>query len=224
MKRNRLLPTAQHDSVISALYNAADEAGWSDLIPQERTRFYRQWIDDPEIGGILTRFMTPEAARSWIKDGPMKEYANASRGTGRYARFGREGGTGADDVARAALGADATVVEGSQKSKPHRCLVTAAAERDNFVVWGSGENLRNLLWAALRAEVIDYMPAHIVILEPPGQPTTTAEKRTQRALADRCQLSLHYLPEVLGKVRGRRAGHATDMAWPQDQELVPDDA
>ncbi|MCU1526582.1 MAG: hypothetical protein JWP75_345 [Frondihabitans sp.] len=216
MRRDKLLPAAQHDAVISALYDAADEADWNDLTPQEHSRFYRRWIEDPAIGGILTRFMTPEGARSWIKDGPMKEYANASRGTGRYARFGREGGTDASDVAQAALGAGATVIEGTQQSKPHRCLVTGATEQRNFVVWGTGGNFRNLLWAALRAEVIDRLPAHIVILEPPAQPTTSADMRTQRALTDRCQLSLHYLPEVLGKVRRRGSEPVTDTAQAQE--------
>jgi len=224
MSRANLLPGTQHDAVVSALYNAADAAGWNDLTPQERTRLYRQWVEDPEIGGILARFMTPETARSWIKDGPMKEYANASRGTGRYARFGRVGGTSADDVARAALGVNATVVAGSQKSKPHRCLVAVDSQQNSFVVWGSPDNLRNLLWAALRAEVVDSTPAHIVILEPPGQPTTASERKMHRALANRCRLPLYYLPEVLGVVRGR--GTAADATPPSSRDVlqVSDDA
>lgn len=205
MSRDGLLPANQLAEVVTALYARADEAGWSALTPQERSRYYAQWVDAPDVGKVLTRYMTPEQARSWIKDGPMKEYANACRGTGRYARFGRHGGTGPADVAEAALGAGAAVVPGSQGVKPPHCLATDPAGDTGYLVWGEAGNFRNLLWAALRAAVTDDLPAHVVVLEPPGRPTPTAEARTHRAMARRCQLGLHYLPEVLGRTRSNDA-------------------
>lgn len=208
MSRDTLLPPMQLAAIVTALYADADGNGWTHLPPAERTRHYRRWIDDPRVGKILTKYMTPEQARSWIKDGPMKEYANARRGTGRYARFGRQGGTDASDVAAAALGLGAKVVDGSEGVKPPHCYATNAAGERAYVAWGHGKNFRNLLLAALRNAVTDQVPAHIVILEPPGHSTPTTERAGHLAMTRRCQLHLHYLPEVIGEVRDSQADDA----------------
>jgi hypothetical protein len=50
--------------------------------------------------------------------------------------------------------------------------------------------------------------AHVVVLEPPGFTTRSAESATHRAMTSRCQLHLHYMPEVLGQVRGEQADDA----------------
>jgi hypothetical protein len=85
--------------------------------------------------------------------------------------------------------------------KPPHCLATDLAGNTGYLVWGEAGNFRNQLWAALRAAVADDLPAHVVVLEPPGRPTSTAEANTHRAMAWRCRLGLHYLPEVLGRTR-----------------------
>ena len=43
---------------------------------------YDRWLDDPAIGGYLTRFLSRERARVWLKDVPMKEYSRARNGIG----------------------------------------------------------------------------------------------------------------------------------------------
>lgn len=199
MTRDGLLPPHQLAVVVAALYTRADEVGWSGLTPQERTRHYAHWVEAPDVGQVLTGYMTPEQARSWIKDGPMKEYANASRGIGRYARFGRHGGTGPDDVAAVALGPGSAVVPGSQGVKPPHCLAEDATGSRSYLVWGEAGNFRHLLWSALRTAVTERLQAHVVILEPPGQPTSSAETKIHRAMTQRCKLGLHYTPEVLGR-------------------------
>jgi hypothetical protein len=202
MRRDALLPAKQLDAIVTALYADADEIEWTNLPPAERTRQYGRWIDDPRVGKILTKYMTPEQARSWIKDGPMKEYANARRGTGRYARFGRQGGTGVGDVVLSALGAGATVVDGSEGVKPSHCYAVDSAGERVYVAWGPATNFRNLLLAALRSAAVEQIPAHIVVLEPAGHATSTAESATHRVMTDRAQLHLHYLSEIIGQVRG----------------------
>jgi hypothetical protein len=208
MKRDTLLPDKQLAAIVTALYADADKYGWTDLPPTERSRQYGRWIDDPRVGKILTKYMTPEQARSWIKDGPMKEYANARRGTGRYARFGRQGGTGARDVVIAALGAGAKVLDGSEGVKPPHCYAVDATGELTYVAWGPATNFRNLLLAALRIAATEQKPAHIVVLEPPGHSTSTADSITHRAMTDRCQLHLYYLPEVVGQARGGQTNDA----------------
>ncbi len=143
---------------------------------------------------MLTRYMTPEAARSWIKDGPMKESARAQRGTGRYARFGRAATTTTTIiVVRAALGPDASVLAGSEGVKPDHCIATRGDD-SAYVTWGYASNFRNLLWAALRAAVTGR-PAHIVVLEPPDRSTPTEQTRLHQALGQRCGLAVHHLRE-----------------------------
>ncbi len=193
MRRETLLPAERHDAVVTALYADADHRGWATMSPQDRSRVYSQWVEQEHMGGVLCRYMTPEAARSWIKDGPMKEYARAQRGTGRYARFGRVATTTTTDIVRAALGSDADVAAGSEGVKPAHCRATRG-DGTAYVTWGEASNFRNLLWAALRAAVAGA-DAHIVVLESPDRVSPTEETRLHRALGQRCGLGVHHLRE-----------------------------
>lgn len=198
MRRPTILPQRQHDNIVRALYTQADNAGWETLGPQDRSRMYTQWVEpNNDVGKILASYMTPEAARSWIKDGPMKEYARANRGVGRYADFGRQGGTSPSDIVRHALGDEATVEIGSQAVKPMRCHAQSATRR-HLVVWGERRTFKDLLWAALRAATEDGDAPTIVVLEPPGRVTPLDERKRLNAIAERCGLTVHYMREVLG--------------------------
>jgi hypothetical protein len=197
MSRDKLLPAEQLASVVTLLYREAERLGWDTLPPQDRSRIYSRWVEDERVGGILGRYMTPEAARSWIKDGPMKEYSRARRGTGRYARFGREGGTTTIDVVHVALGSEATVVPGSEGVKPFHCFATRG-DSQVYVTWGEARNFRNLLWAALQA-ALQGTDAHIVVMEQPDRITPSAETQSHRALATRCGLTVHHMREQLGR-------------------------
>ncbi|MGI9002909.1 MAG: hypothetical protein ACR2GH_14825 [Pseudonocardia sp.] len=183
---------------MTAIYQNADDVSWDTLSPADRSQAYDRWIDDPRVGGVITRYMTPEQARSWIKDGLMKEYNRAKRGMGRYAEFGRSGGTGPTDIVRIALGSDAVIVADTQQVKPFRCLADTDTSERSLIVWGEARNFRNLLYAALKGSVHDGLDAHIVVTEPPGHVTPTHEVTEQRALADRCGLRLHHMRETLG--------------------------
>ena len=197
-RRPSLLPENQLEQVVRALYQAADEAGWETLGPRDRSQLYTRWVDptDP-VGAVVTRFMTPESARSWIKDGPMKEYSRANRGTGRYARFGRQGGTGPMDIVRHALGAAAVIESGSAQVKPLRCHAHTA-ERRYLVIWGDPRGYKELVWAALRAITEDGDQVHIVVLEPPARAVPADERAKQQAIAAHCGIQLHHLRETPG--------------------------
>lgn len=196
MTRDTLLPPEQLARVVQALYEDAERLGWETLPLRDRSRTYSGWVDDKRVGGILTGYMTPEAARAWIKDGPMKEYARARRGAGRYARFGKLAGTTAADVARVVLGDSARVVPSSEGIKPFHCRAQASDNKKIvFIAWGEARNYRNVLWAALRAAVTDGYEAHIVVMEPPGHNTTVKEAQLHEALARRCQITAHHMRE-----------------------------
>ena len=199
MKRPTFLPEEQLESVVRSLYTQADEAGWDTLGPRDRSRMYTQWVEtnDP-VGKVLTQYMTPEAARSWIKDGPMKEYARANRGVGRYAAFGRTGGTNSSDIVQHALGPGATIEEGSETVKPLRCHARTKDGRRALVLWGDFRSFKDLLWAALRAAADEGDTPHIVVLEPPGKITSTSERTRLSAIATRCDITVTYMREILG--------------------------
>lgn len=200
MTRDLLLPEQIRAEVVRALYADANEIGWATLGPQAKTTAFKRWIEDPRVGGRLTSYMSPEQARLWIKDGPMKEYGRAMRGTGRFAEYGRQGGTSPQDIVIRALG-DRATIDSNIGTKPPNCFATAGDGRKAYVTWGDANSLKHLLWAALRASLEHNVPGHIVVLEPPGTVTPTATVEEQRAIANRCGLTVHHLREVLGTMR-----------------------
>lgn len=197
-RRDALVPEAQLADVITALYDDAHTQDWTHLSPGDRSRAYSAWVENERVGGVLTKYMTPEAARAWIKDGPMKEYGRAIRGTGRYARFGRSGGTTAEDIVRAALGEDWSLVQGTAGVKPFHAEVTNPDGHLAYVVWGESRNFKNLVWAALRTSVESNTAGHIVVTEPPGVTTPRDLADSQRVIAERCGLHIHYVREQFG--------------------------
>lgn len=197
MTRDLLLPEALRADVVRALYADANQLGWTTLGPQAKTVAFNRWVEDPRVGGRLAGYMSPEQARLWIKDGPMKEYARAMRGAGRFAEFGRQGGTSPQDIVNRALGAGAQI-QGNVGTKPPHCLATNRDGTTAYVTWGDTSSLKHLLWAALRASIEHDLSGHIVVLEPPGTVTPTAAAEEQKAITQRCGLQLHHLREVLG--------------------------
>lgn len=197
MTRDMLLPGALRAEVVTALYADANSLRWATLGPQDRTASFNRWVEDANVGGRLASYMSPEQARLWIKDGPMKEYARAMRGLGRFAEFGRQGGTGPQDVVTHALGPGSRI-DGNVGTKPPHCMAFAQDGTAGYLTWGDANSFKHLLWAALRASIAHNVTAHVVVLEPPGTVTPTARGDEHRALTDRCRLKLHYLREVLG--------------------------
>ncbi|MFC8501259.1 hypothetical protein ACFUC1_02795 [Pedococcus sp. NPDC057267] len=190
--QSRRVPRDQIESVVKALYAAADRLDWEHLPPSARTNQYDEWVTDTEIGGVLTKYMSVENARSWIKDGPMKEYGRARLGAGRYARFGSSTGPTPRQLVAHALGNDAVTVDGSVGIKPFHCLATIDGAT-TYLAWDSAKNLRHLIWAS-----IDYLADHpsnaacVIVLESMERPTTQAERRRHARIAERCSIPIKY--------------------------------
>ena len=79
------MPDQIREQVAEKVLARAVAAKWDDLNANERSRLYRVWSEDPEIGGVIARFIPRDGVRVWIKDGPMKEYTRARRGLGPFA-------------------------------------------------------------------------------------------------------------------------------------------
>lgn len=188
--QSRRVPRDQIESIVKALYAAADRLDWEHLPPADRTSHYDEWVNDTEIGGVLTKYMSTENARSWIKDGPMKEYSRARLGAGRYAKFGSSSGPTQQQLVTHALGKDAEIVESSFGIKPFHCLAKVGGTT-TYLAWDSTKNLRHLVWAAIN--YLAQHPSHgacVVVLESMERPTTQADKRRHARIAERCSIPI----------------------------------
>lgn len=54
---------------------AAAAASWESITNLERATFYDQWTDDPQIGGIVGRYVDRSQIRVYIKDTLLKRVA-----------------------------------------------------------------------------------------------------------------------------------------------------
>jgi hypothetical protein len=189
---SRRVPSDQIEAVVKALYAAADRLDWEHLPPSARTNQYDEWVRDTEIGGVLTKYMSAENARSWIKDGPMKEYGRARLGAGRYAKFGSSAGPDPQQLIAHAIGNDATLVEGSVGIKPFHCLAKTDGTT-TYLAWDSAKNLRHLVWAS-----INYLANHpsddacVIVLESLEHPTIQTDQRRHAHIAERCSIPIKY--------------------------------
>lgn len=190
---SRRVPRNQVESVVKALYAAADRLDWEHMPTNARTAQYDEWVNAPEIGVVLTGYMSIENARSWIKDGPMKEYARARLGAGRYARFGSTNGPTAAQLVTHVLGDRAELIEASAGIKPFHCLGISSGTT-TYITWGTALNLRHLVWACINH--LAGHPTHeacIVILELLEHPTTQSAKARHERIAKRCSIAFKYL-------------------------------
>jgi hypothetical protein len=187
------LPADVRDAVWRRLYQDADRIDWENLSAQDKSEQYDRWLDHPEIGGALSRFMDRDRARVYVKDSPMKEYARALAGEGHGAKFTSNRQASPETIVRAALGEDWKVVPGSVGIKPMHCWARNGAER-RYVCWAKTDGLADLIWAALNL-VADNAEADplLVIRESAANPTPAAARDRQRRIAERCGLPLRYV-------------------------------
>jgi hypothetical protein len=183
----RSIPSQIERDVARRLYEDAQRLDWIHLSMTARRRQYAAWLEAPEVGGALTQFLSREGARVWIKDGPMKEFARATAGVGRFASFVDQTGRGPAEMIRLALGAKWTLVAGSVGIKPLHCLAACEAEQ-RFLCWGPPKDFKHLLWAALTAAELEHHTARVLIVERVGQELRADERTRFELLCRRCSL------------------------------------
>lgn len=188
--------------VIAEIYRQVDELDWDGMTSRQRTDCYLRWIDDPRIGGKLTRFIERDRVRVWIKDGPIKELPRARHGIGSYAPFVRSRYPGVDDIARQAIGAGWLVDSSTLEIKPNRCLVRGP-KADVLMIWGPATKLADLVWAGINARVDGGAEPIIVVASPAeDRPTESAEHR-HRLLADVAGIELRHITLRLTRVSAK---------------------
>ena len=111
------------------LWAIADDIAWQSLPVPSKTTYYESWTRDPEIGGVLERYMDRRRVRVYLKDTIMKNY-----GQSRLA-----------DPSRPCrvldLGTDVHMVETYEK--PHGRRLADG----RVICWGRADDWKNVLMA-----------------------------------------------------------------------------
>lgn len=196
------IPDLVRRDIIAEVFRRADELDWDGLTQTQRSACYNRWLEDPALGGILTRYIPVERARVWIKDVPMKHYPKARSGIGPYAALTSARFHGPELIASQVFGKQWNTVAGTLRDKPTRCLLS-----DNnsqvLMIWGEATNLRALVWAGIKATV-DGEPTPIIVV------TTRQGQRLSEAAKARNVL--------LGKQAGLEVRHVTLRELPRKAE------
>jgi predicted nucleic acid-binding protein/alkylated DNA nucleotide flippase Atl1 len=191
------LPSEARERVLLAIYRQAHEIDWEFLTNAEKTTQYRQWLEDPEVGGILLGFLPEQKARVWIKDIPMKEYARSQEGVGQYAKYAVMRFRGPGEIVQAACGEGWSVQADSVGEKPMHCYATDGTVA-RYICWGPPRTFRNLIGAALDKTIdAKERPAIVVTTRDGDTPITADERKQQAQLAERSGVDLKYLHRAL---------------------------
>lgn len=123
------LPEQVRIAIRSRVWDAAALMDWDSLSSRERARQYEHWTADPEIGGVLIRYMDKGRIRVYLKDSVIKHFARAQ--TSDAVRPLRALRISADHLVSAEL------------TKPHGRVF----EDGRVVCWGRADEWKHVLMA-----------------------------------------------------------------------------
>jgi len=175
-------------AIVRKIYTDAQELDWEHLTHGQHTEQYARWLADDAIGGVLTKWMNPEEARVWLKDGPMKEYARAFAGEGSFAKYLDEYPRAPATIVRKAL-PDWTVVAGTVRVKPLQCRATKGSVSLK-VFWGPPRDFKHLLWAALEA---GHQPTKVIVFDTVANPLPDGERTRLLCIGKRCSVETIFI-------------------------------
>ena len=147
------LPDNVRDQLRERMWRIADEIDWLALGPTEKTQHYENWTKDPEVGGVLQRYMAVGQVRVYIKDSLLKDYPRARRACHErpFRMLGLNSETG---VKRVFI-------------KPHGRLLAD----DRIVCWGRAADWKTILTAVFERSftIRDAVPYAAVLTESVGR-------------------------------------------------------
>ncbi|MBV1849358.1 hypothetical protein [Catellatospora tritici] len=175
------MPEDVRRQVIIELFRRADSLDWDGLQQTDKSVWYARWLDEPEIGGVLEKFMPRDKARIWIKDTPMKHYNRARSGIGPYADLVGSKLPDAPTLVRLAFGEGWTVLPSTLRDKPNRCAIR---KNDDLrqILWGGSKSFPSLVWASINA-IVDAGPAPVILVV-----TRQGERLSDGQIARHCQI------------------------------------
>ena len=187
------LPPEIETRVVERLYRDADEISWDGIAPVTRSAHYDRWVNDPEIGGRLQKFMDEKECRHWIKDGPMKERARAVYGVGKYAPLVPNPVASPSQLVTQGIGAGWEIDDTTLEIKPLRILAHRRDETIRFC-WGRAKDLKHLVWAALKAEAEgDPISWALCVVGTFTHPIPANQRESDLRLGKRCALRIVHV-------------------------------
>jgi hypothetical protein len=185
------LPDDTRRAIVTEVYRQAGDMDWDGLTDRQHSAIYDRWLDDPVIGGQLTRFLTRERARVWLKDVPMKEYARARNGIGPFADLATTRFPSPGQIARQVLGKEWDAIDGTILDRPNRCVVSNGRE-ERLMMWGPPKTLRDIVWAGINA-LADQRPTPILVVAiSHGYMLDDGEKRRHALLGEIAGLEIRH--------------------------------
>jgi hypothetical protein len=153
------LPDSVRDLLRERMWRIADEINWLALGPTEKSQHYENWTKDPEVGGVLQRYMPVGQVRVYIKDSVLKDYPRARRADQEkpFRMLGFESNLGIERVF----------------IKPHGRLLADG----RIVCWGRAADWKTILMAVFeRSFTTTEATPHAAIL------TESAEKFSENSV------------------------------------------
>jgi hypothetical protein len=185
------LPDDLRRVVVAEVYRQAGDLDWDGLTDKRRSVMYDRWLDDPAIGAYLTRFLSRERARVWLKDVPMKEYSRARNGIGPFSDLVTSRLPSPGQIAKQVLGDGWDSVDGTIREKPNGCIVSNGHE-DRLMMWGPPRTLRDIMWAGINA-LADGQPTPILVVTIPyAHRIADGEKRRHTVLGEIAGLDVRH--------------------------------
>ncbi len=74
------IPNHVREELKQRLWNLADDIDWMNLSPTTKSRYYEYWTQDPNIGGVLARYIDRGRVRVYLKDTLLKAYTRSKLG------------------------------------------------------------------------------------------------------------------------------------------------
>lgn len=162
------LPDRVREELRSDLYDTADRIDWMALGPAEKTQHYENWTKDPQVGGVLQRYMAPGQIRVYIKDTLLKDYPRARRADQDrpFRMLGLEG----QESVRVFI-------------KPHGRQLSDG----RIVSWGRAADWKSVLMSVFERSFLGYatVPYAAVLTESSGKYSDLGARRLVIAAADR---------------------------------------
>ncbi|MBR7833479.1 hypothetical protein KDL01_09395 [Actinospica durhamensis] len=190
------IPDNVRAEVIVELYRQADQLDWEMLSTREKTTQYQRWIDDPAVGGVLTKYLPAEEARVWIKDVPMKEFVRAQEGLNNFSQYVVRRFAGPEEIVKLALGQGWRVVPDSAGEKPAHCRATDGTTT-RYLCWGKDNTMRDLVWAALNQAIDMKTTPLIIITYRSGHAVSKSDQQRHLEVARHCGIELKHIQRTM---------------------------
>lgn len=154
------LPDNIRDQLRERMWGIADGIDWLALGPTEKTQYYENWTKDPEVGGVLQRYMAVGQVRVYIKDSLLKDYPQARRAS-HDKPFRMLGLNGQIEIKRSFI-------------KPHGRLLTDG----RIICWGRAADWKAILLAVFERSFTtrDAKPHAAILTESTGKYSDTSAR------------------------------------------------